>query len=33
MPAGIFIDSNNRIYLADSFNARIQVFQLVSEQE
>jgi DNA-binding beta-propeller fold protein YncE len=29
MPAGIHIDKEDRIYVADSYNARIQVFQLV----
>ncbi len=29
LPAGIFIDSNNRIYVADSLNMRLQVFQFL----
>jgi hypothetical protein len=27
MPAGLFIDSQDRVYVADSYNRRIQVFQ------
>ena len=26
LPAGLFIDRNDRVYVADSFNHRIQVF-------
>jgi DNA-binding beta-propeller fold protein YncE len=26
MPSGIFIDGEDRIYIADSYNARIQIF-------
>jgi DNA-binding beta-propeller fold protein YncE len=29
MPAGIYVDENDFIYVADSYNARIQVFHLV----
>jgi DNA-binding beta-propeller fold protein YncE len=29
LPAGVYIDDNNRIYVADSFNKRIQVFELL----
>jgi len=29
MPSGVFIDEENHIYVADSYNARVQVFQLV----
>jgi hypothetical protein len=27
LPAGIFIDGQDRIYVADSYNRRIQIFQ------
>jgi len=27
MPAGIFVDRRDRIYVADSYNRRIQIFQ------
>jgi hypothetical protein len=27
LPAGIFIDKRDRIYVADSYNKRIQIFQ------
>jgi hypothetical protein len=33
LPAGLFIDSRNRIYVADSFNKRIQVFELLEHFE
>lgn len=33
LPAGIFIDDNNRIFVADSFNKRIQVFQLLEVEQ
>ena len=29
LPAGIFVDRRNRIYVADSFNKRIQIFELM----
>ena len=29
MPAGIFVDSSDHIYVADSYNSRVQVFQLI----
>ena len=29
LPAGIHIDRNNRIYVADQNNRRIQIFQLL----
>ena len=29
MPSGIFIDHNDHIYVADSYNKRIQVFELL----
>jgi hypothetical protein len=31
LPAGIFIDDRNRIYVADSYNKRIQIFDLLEE--
>ena len=27
LPAGLFIDQNDRVYVVDSFNRRVQVFQ------
>jgi hypothetical protein len=33
LPAGIFIDDRNRIYVADSFNKRIQIFELLEKVE
>jgi DNA-binding beta-propeller fold protein YncE len=27
LPAGVFIDHNDRIYVVDSYNRRVQVFQ------
>jgi hypothetical protein len=27
LPSGIFIDSNDRIYVSDTYNKRVQVFQ------
>lgn len=32
IPQGISIDKNDRIYVADSFNRRVQVFQFLSER-
>jgi hypothetical protein len=29
MPAGIFIDASDLIYVADTYNSRIQVFKLI----
>jgi hypothetical protein len=29
LPGGIFIDRHNRIYVADTFNKRIQIFELM----
>ena len=29
LPSGLFIDTRNRIYVADSFNKRIQIFELL----
>jgi hypothetical protein len=31
MPSGLYIDQEDRIYVADSYNARVQVFQLVKK--
>ncbi|MCB0316650.1 MAG: 6-bladed beta-propeller, partial [Calditrichaeota bacterium] len=33
LPAGIYIDAANRIYVADTYNSRIQMFQLVEGAE
>ncbi len=33
LPSGLFIDSNDRIYVSDSYNKRIQVFQYMKENE
>jgi len=33
LPAGISIDENDRIYVADQLNSRIQVFQYLKTQE
>ncbi len=30
LPAGIYIDSNDQIYVVDSYNARIQIFRYFS---
>jgi hypothetical protein len=30
LPAGLWIDAGDRIYLADSYNQRVQVFQFTS---
>ena len=29
LPAGVFVDDRNRIYVADSYNKRIQIFDLL----
>ena len=31
LPNGLFIDKNNRIYVADTYNSRIQIFQLMNK--
>jgi sugar lactone lactonase YvrE len=31
MPNGIFIDHEDRIYVSDSYNRRVQIFQYVKE--
>ncbi|MHC4765977.1 MAG: hypothetical protein ACYTF2_12790 [Planctomycetota bacterium] len=33
MPAGLHIDSNDRIWIADSYNRRVQVFDFRPEVE
>jgi hypothetical protein len=33
LPAGICTDLHNRIYVADSFNKRVQIFALLEEKE
>ncbi|MDH5400339.1 MAG: 6-bladed beta-propeller, partial [Cyclobacteriaceae bacterium] len=30
MPSGIYIDEKDFIYIADSYNARVQIFKLVN---
>lgn len=32
LPAGIFIDEYDRIYVVDSYNSRIQIFQYLKER-
>jgi hypothetical protein len=32
MPSGLYIDDRDRIYVADSYNARIQIFQLENDR-
>jgi hypothetical protein len=32
LPAGLCIDKRNRIFVADSFNKRIQTFELLNVQ-
>ena len=31
LPAGIFIDSNDLIYVSDYYNKRVQIFQYLKE--
>ena len=31
LPAGVWTDHRNRIYVADAFNGRIMIFQLLGE--
>jgi len=31
LPAGVFVDNRNGIYVADSYNKRVQVFRLLEE--
>ena len=32
LPAGIWIDGNDRIYVADSYNGRVQIFQYLKQE-
>ncbi len=32
LPSGIFIDKNDRIYVADTFNGRLQILQYLGEE-
>jgi DNA-binding beta-propeller fold protein YncE len=32
LPSGIAIDDDDNIYVADTYNKRLQVFQLIKEQ-
>jgi len=32
LPSGIFIDEKDRIYISDSYNRRIQIFQYLKEE-
>ena len=32
LPSGIFIDDNDRIYVADTYNKRVQVFQYLKRK-
>ena len=32
LPSGIFIDRDDRIYVADTFNHRIQIYQYLKEK-
>jgi len=32
LPVGIYIDGNNHIYVADSFNNRVQVFRYLEDK-
>ncbi len=32
LPAGIFIDHDDRVFVVDSFNRRVQVFQYVASK-
>ncbi|MGH7275360.1 MAG: hypothetical protein ACREIQ_13055 [Nitrospiria bacterium] len=33
LPTGIFGDSQNRIYVADTYNHRVQVFEYLGEEK
>jgi DNA-binding beta-propeller fold protein YncE len=33
LPSGLFIDAANKLYVADSLNGRVQVFQYVSQPD
>jgi hypothetical protein len=30
LPSGLWIDSKDRVYLADSYNQRVQIFQYIN---
>jgi hypothetical protein len=30
LPSGLWIDSSDRVYVADSYNQRVQMFQFIS---
>jgi DNA-binding beta-propeller fold protein YncE len=32
LPTGLFIDSKDRVFVVDSFNRRVQVFQYLAQQ-
>lgn len=32
-PSGLWVDANNRLYVADTANVRVQLFQLTSAAE
>jgi DNA-binding beta-propeller fold protein YncE len=32
LPAGLFIDEKDKIYVADSYNNRVQIFQYLKEK-
>jgi DNA-binding beta-propeller fold protein YncE len=31
LPAGLYVDAEDRLYVADSFNRRVQIFQYLAE--
>jgi DNA-binding beta-propeller fold protein YncE len=31
LPSGLFVDSGNKIYVGDSYNGRVQVFEYLGE--
>jgi len=33
LPAGLFIDQNDRIYVVDSFNRRVQIFRYYGQKK
>ena len=33
IPSGLYVDKSDRIYVTDTFNRRIQVFQYLARQE
>ena len=32
LPAGVYVDEKDRVYIVDSYNRRVQVFQYLSER-